>query len=112
VLGNAGAAVATRYQATGWIATESWLGTHADVALRFAAVIRQAGTWGNTHHKESAAILLRYLRIAPEVAERMVRAQYELTLQPQLLEPPIAVGAKYGGQPALPANDLIWQPAR
>lgn len=112
VLGSAGAAVARRYQATGWLATEAWLATHADVALRFAAVIRRTAIWANANHAESAQILLKYLKLAPDVAETMTRVQYALTLEPSLLEPPIAVAAKYGDQETVPVDDLIWAPAR
>jgi NitT/TauT family transport system substrate-binding protein len=112
VFGNAAAAVANRFQATGWVATEAWLATHADVALRFAAVMRRTALWANTHHRESAQILLRYVKISPEIAEKMVRAQYELTLQPRLLQPAINIAAKYGHEAAIPADELIWQPAK
>ena len=53
-LGRAAEAVAPRYQATGWIANESWLASHADVALRFGVAIRKAAVWANAHQKESA----------------------------------------------------------
>jgi len=112
VLGNAAAAVANRYQATGWIATESWLATHGDVALRFAAVMRRTALWANAHRKESAAILLRYMRLTPEIAAKMNRVTYELTLQPRLLQPPINIAAKYGNEQVIPADDLIWAPAK
>ncbi|HXP94674.1 MAG TPA: ABC transporter substrate-binding protein [Candidatus Binatia bacterium] len=112
ILGRAGGGVAPRYQATGWLATDSWLASHADVALRFSAVIRRTAIWANAHHKESAAILLKYTKIDPEVAASMNRVEYSLTLQPNLVQPPIDVAAKYGGQLAIPANDLIWAPAK
>jgi NitT/TauT family transport system substrate-binding protein len=112
VLGNAGAAVAPRYQATGWIATDSWLQNHADIALRFASVMRQTAAWANAHRTESAAILLRYMKIQPEVEETMKRVQYALTLQRSLLEPPIAAAAKYSGQTRVSTDDLIWALAK
>jgi NitT/TauT family transport system substrate-binding protein len=112
VIGKAGGGVAARYQATGWLSTDSWIQTHADVALRFAAAIRRTAIWANAHHQESAAILLRYTRIDPQVAAEMNRVEYAVTLQPNLLQPPIDVAAKYGGLPAISANDLIWAPAK
>jgi|SRR5579875_44974 NitT/TauT family transport system substrate-binding protein len=112
ILGKAGGGVAPRYQATGWLATENWIDSHADLALRFAAVIRKTAIWANSHHKESAAILLKYTHIPPEVAEKMTRVEYSLTLQPALLQPPIDVAAKYGGEKAIPADELIWAPAK
>lgn len=112
VLGNAAAAVAPRYQATGWIATDAWLAAHGDVALRFSAVMRRTAIWANAHRKESAQILLRYMKIAPEIADKMTRVTYELTLQPRLLQPPIDVAAKYGNEKVIPADELIWAPAK
>jgi NitT/TauT family transport system substrate-binding protein len=112
VLGNAAAAVAPRYQATGWIATESWLAAHGDVALRFSAVMRRTAIWANAHRKESAQILVRYMKITPETADMMTRVTYELTLQPRLLQPPIDIAAKYGNEKVIPADDLIWTPAK
>jgi NitT/TauT family transport system substrate-binding protein len=112
VLGNAAAAVAPRYQATGWIATDSWLAAHGDIALRFSAVMRRTAIWANAHRKESAQILLRYMKITPEIADKMTRVTYELTLQPRLLQPPINIAAKYGDEKVIPADELIWTPAK
>jgi NitT/TauT family transport system substrate-binding protein len=112
IIGRAGGGVAPRYQATGWLATDAWIQTHADVALRFAAVMRKTAIWANAHHKESAAILLRYTKIDPDVVATMNRVEYAVTLQPNLIQPPIDVAAKYGGQAAIPASDIIWSPAR
>lgn len=112
ILGLAAGAVAPRFQATGWLVTEQWLQTHADVALRFAAVMRRTAAWANSHHKESAAILEKYLHIDPAVVERMHRVVYATTLEPRLLQPPIDVAVKYGGGAAMPADALIWQAAK
>jgi NitT/TauT family transport system substrate-binding protein len=112
ILGRAGGGVAPRYQATGWLSTDSWIQSHADVALRFSAVMRRTAIWANAHHKESAEILLKNTRIPAEVAAKMNRVEYALTLQPGLIQPPIDVAAKYGGGKAIPASDLIWAPAK
>jgi len=45
ILSRAAESVAPRYQATGWIASESWLQSHADVALRFGSVMRRTAIW-------------------------------------------------------------------
>ena len=111
-LGRVAEGVAPRYQATGWIASESWLSTHGDIALRFGVAIHRAAVWANAHHSESAAILLKYTKIDPAVAERMHRAIYALYLEPRLLQPAIDTAAKYSGNPAVNANTLIWSPAK
>jgi NitT/TauT family transport system substrate-binding protein len=112
ILGRAAESIANRYQATGWIANESWLASHADVALRFGVAIRKAAVWANSHQKESAAILLKYTKIDPAVVEHMHRAIYALNLEPKNLQPPIDTAAHYSGNPAVSANTLIWAPAK
>jgi NitT/TauT family transport system substrate-binding protein len=112
VLGLAGGSIAKRYQATGWIANESWLASHADVALRFGVAIRKAAVWANAHQKESAAILLKYTKIPPAVVEHMHRAIYALNLEPKNLQPPIDAAAHYAGIAPVSANTLIWAPTK
>jgi NitT/TauT family transport system substrate-binding protein len=112
LLSRASEAVSMRYMATGWIATESWLQTHADVALRFGTAIHRVALWANSHHKESAAILLKYIKIDPAIAERMNRVPYATALEPRLLQPAIDAAAKYTGQSPTTANSLVWAPAK
>ena len=109
---RAGESVAPRYQATGWIASESWLQSHADLALRFATAIHRTAVWANAHHKESAAILLKFLKIDPSIVSHMHRVTYAVNLEPSSLQPPIDTAAKYTGQAPVSANSLIWAPAK
>jgi NitT/TauT family transport system substrate-binding protein len=109
---RASTGVAQRYMATGWIATESWLQTHADVATRFAAAIHRTAIWANAHHKESAAILIKYIKVDPAIAEHMYRVPYAITLDPRLIQPSIDTAAKYTGQTPVTANSLLWVPAK
>ena len=112
ILSRAAESVAKRYQATGWIASESWLASHADVALRFGTAMHRTALWANSHHKESAAILLKYLKLDPTIVDRMNRVPYAVTLEPRLVQPPINTAAKYSGQAPVSATSLIWAPAR
>lgn len=105
--------VAKRFLATGWLASDAWLQTHADAALRFAAVMRRTAAWANAHHRESAAILLRYTKISPDVASTMTRATYGTSLEPSLMQPVIDDAAKYGAVPrSVSVDDLIWAPSK
>jgi NitT/TauT family transport system substrate-binding protein len=114
LLARASNAVALRYLATGWIASESWLQSHADVALRFGAAIHRTALWANDpkHHPESAAILVKYLKMDPSIADKMNRVVYAQALEPRLLQPPIDAAAKYTGQAPVTANSLVWAPAK
>ena len=104
--------VAPRFIATGFFATGSWLQTHKDIALRFRTAIRRAAIWANSHHKESAAILLRYVKIDPAVAVHMYRVPYALDLGRRYMQPVMDVSAKYIGKPVVSASSLIWTPAK
>lgn len=108
-------AIAKRFMTTGWIASETWLRAHPDVAAKFASAIRRTSEWANAHRKESAAILLRNTKISPAIAATMHRVEYGLELEPKMLQPAIDVAAKYSGNVAkgpwtVSAADLIWKP--
>jgi NitT/TauT family transport system substrate-binding protein len=101
--------VAKRFLATGWIASDAWLAAHPDVAQKFAAVMKQTADWANGHHAESAAILLKYTKMTPDVVARMQRATYGTALDPGLLQPVIDNAAKYGSFPRpVTAAELTW----
>jgi NitT/TauT family transport system substrate-binding protein len=101
--------VAKRFLATGWIASDAWLAAHGDVAAKFAAVMKQTAEWANVHHAESAAILLKYTKVTPEIVSRMQRATYGTTLDAALLQPVIDNAAKYGSFPRpVTAAELMW----
>jgi NitT/TauT family transport system substrate-binding protein len=101
--------VAKRFLATGWIASDAWLAAHPDVAQKFAAVMKQTADWANGHHAESAAILLKYTKMTPDVVAKMQRATYGTSLDPGLLQPVIDNAAKYGSFPRpVTAAELTW----
>jgi NitT/TauT family transport system substrate-binding protein len=103
--------VAKRFLATGWIASDAWLATHADLAAKFAAVMKQTADWANGHHAESAAILLKYTKLTPEIVAHMNRATYGTALEPALIQPVIDNAAKYGSFPRpVSAAELTWGP--
>ena len=103
--------VAKRFLATGWFASDAWLAAHPDIAAKYAAVMKQTAEWANTHHKESAAILLKYTKVSPEIVARMQRATYGTVLDPALLQPVIDNAAKYGSFPRpVTAAELLWTP--
>jgi NitT/TauT family transport system substrate-binding protein len=101
--------VAKRFLATGWFASDAWLAAHADVAAKYAAVMKQTAEWANAHHAESAAILLKYTKVTPEIVSRMQRATYGTMLDAALLQPVIDNAAKYGSFPRpVTAAELMW----
>ncbi len=109
VIGDVLDGLAPNFMIVGWLANDSWLKTHADVATRFVAAIREASVWANAHEKESAQILLKNSKLDPSVAETMARAIYGTELDGKLIQPVLNGAIKYGviDKPVTPA-DLIW----
>jgi NitT/TauT family transport system substrate-binding protein len=106
--------VAKRFLATGWFASDAWLAAHPDIAAKYAAVMKQTAEWANAHHAESAAILLKYTKVTPEIVAKMQRATYGTTgLDASLLQPVIDNAAKYGSFPRpVTAAELMWTAAK
>jgi len=112
-LGNAQSAIAPKFLIMGRFADESWIDKNPDAVRRFRAAIQKTAQWANTHHDESAAILLKYLKLAPEVAKNMTRATYDTsgTMNPTFMQPVIDTAANDGTlTKTFPAQELIVKP--
>jgi NitT/TauT family transport system substrate-binding protein len=109
VLGNPLDGLNARFMIVGWLATDSWLAAHPDVAAKFAGAIAKAAVWANSHEKESAAILVANSKLDPATAATMARAVYGTQLEPSLIQPVIDAAVKYGiiDKP-IAASDLMW----
>ena len=111
VIGDAFDGVGPRFMLLGWFAANSWLAAHPDLAAKFVTALRQASDWANTHHAESAQMLVNHTKMPAAVADKMVRATYGTTLDPAMLTPVLDLAVRYGLMPqAVSANDLIWRP--
>lgn len=109
-LGSSNDGIAVNVLLCGYVATDSWLATHADVASKFARAIRQSSEWGNAHHPESAVILSKYTKIDAAVINAMARAEYGLTITPAMVDPVIASAVKYGIiEKSVPISDMVWK---
>jgi NitT/TauT family transport system substrate-binding protein len=110
VIGDAFDGIGPRFMLLGWFASESWLAKNGATATKFAGAMRQASEWANGHHSESAQMLVKHTKMSAEVANKIVRATYGLTLDPTMLTPVLNLASKYGliAQPVA-AADLIWK---
>jgi NitT/TauT family transport system substrate-binding protein len=112
-LGNAQGAIAPRFLIMGWFANDSWIAKNAEAIRRFRSAMQKTAIWANAHHDKSAEILLKYLKLDPDVAKSMRRVTYDTsgTLNAALMQPVIDAAAKYGTlTKSFPAGDLIAQP--
>ncbi|HET9001646.1 MAG TPA: ABC transporter substrate-binding protein [bacterium] len=110
IIGYPTDAIAPRFIGAGWYARADWIEAHRDVARRYAEAIVRAGQWANAHPTESGQILMKYTHLTPEglgaLGEHRVR--YGEVLDPALIDPLIAVAARYNVIPKVfPARDLV-----
>ncbi len=112
-IGNDLTGVGSNYMIVGWVATDTWLATHGDVARRFKSAILKADAWANDHQKESAAILVRHSKLKPEIVDTMARAVSGTNMDVSLIQPVVDAALKYDiiDKP-VPATDLIWTNAK
>jgi NitT/TauT family transport system substrate-binding protein len=101
-------AVAPRFAPSVWFSTTDWVAKHPAQAKAFVTAMRQTATWANSHHRESAEILSKYIHLTPAQIGEFTRVTYGDRLTPELIQPNIDVAVKYGViKAAFPASDLI-----
>ena len=112
-LGNAQSAIAPKFLIMGWFGNETWIQKNPEAVKRFQAAIKRTAEWANKNHDKSAEILLKYLKLSPDIAKTMTRATYDTsgTLNPAFMQPVIDTAAKYGTlTKTFPAQELIAKP--
>jgi NitT/TauT family transport system substrate-binding protein len=108
VIGHAYDAVAHTFAVGGWFASADWAKQHPLEAHKFAAAMTDAATWAKTHHRESAAILAKYLKESADDINANARYAYGTATTSAMLQPSIDVSAKYGLiHAAFPATELF-----
>ena len=110
-LGSVLDGVGPHYMVIGYLASDAWLASHADIAARFVRAMREAASVGQrAPYAESAAMIERIMHVDPSVGATMNRATYGTDLEPALLQPVVDAALKYGilSQP-VPVSDLIWR---
>ncbi len=101
-------AIGKRFMISGWFANAEFLAKNPEAARRFALAIYEAGKWANAHHAESAAILVKYAKMKPELAAKMARCRYAERLDPAQIQGAIDLGVRYGViDRAIDASELI-----
>lgn len=110
VIGNGSEAVGKHYMVTGWFATPEWLAKNTALAKRIQGTMLKIAKWANANHADTQQIILKYTKVLPDVAAKMVRSTYgETAVDPAIVQPAIDVAVKYGGMERVLATDLIWR---
>lgn len=96
LLGVPYTAVAPAFYINGFVAPRDWLAKNNAVVGRLSTALYAVARWTNTHRPESAAIESRYTKIPVEIVNVMARNTFATSLDARLLDPALAVGARYG----------------
>jgi NitT/TauT family transport system substrate-binding protein len=96
VLGDAYGAIGSFWLTDAIIATESWIGAHADDVRHLAQAMRATAIWANRNRDKTAAFSAQFLNIDIAVVRKMRRAVFAEVVTPQLLQPVIDAGVAYG----------------
>jgi NitT/TauT family transport system substrate-binding protein len=100
---------ASLWMVNGWMTTRAWADQNVDAVRRFAAAIRAASRWANTHVAETVPIVSKYTRLPEATIKGMMPHPWIETLQPGLIQPVLDTCASYGVlSKTFPARDIIY----
>jgi NitT/TauT family transport system substrate-binding protein len=103
------ASVAPEFLTSAHFTTLQYAKDHTDDIRRFQAALHQSADWANSHPDQTALILERVARVAPEVVQASTRAHFGNALQVKDLQPLIDMAAKYGGFPSFSASEMVFR---
>jgi NitT/TauT family transport system substrate-binding protein len=103
-------AIATKFLISGWFTTLDFAQKNPAALKAFARAIYATAAWANGHRPDSAAILAKYAKLDPAVAQRMTRCQYAEDLDPKLLQPGIDAAVRFGAMDKTIAASEITLP--
>ncbi len=100
--------IAPQFMYSGWATTTAWASANPDVVRKLVRVFAETAAWANTHDAETAAMLVDFAKLEPEVAKKMIRVAYGDRLNAALVQPVIDAAAKYGVIPkGFPASEIF-----
>jgi NitT/TauT family transport system substrate-binding protein len=109
VLSYAYNSIAPTFLISGWVASQSWVASHGDLARRFGDALQEAQNWADRNPQKTAEISARFLKMDVATLRSMARAPYpDKRRAVALAQPVINAAAKYGVlRSAFPAAELF-----
>ena len=103
--------LASAYMLSGWVATKETIRSKSPLVEGFVAAVKDASIWANENRANSAPVLAKYTKIAPNVIAHMRRGQFAVRWDDGLIQPAIEAAVRYGRiQQTFPAADLFAGP--
>ena len=79
-----------------WVAPESWLSSHKQVAAKFVAALKQADSYMAAHPGYLASILPKYTTVSASLAKQVTLPDFTTTLTAADVQPWAQAAARYG----------------
>jgi len=109
VLGDPSSAIAPHFMQAAWFTSADFAAANAAAIDGFIRSMREASIYGNSHHAETAALLLSYLNIQVPLTSRILLG---VRFNPQQIQTLIDLQYRYKMLPApIDARDLIYPAA-
>lgn len=109
VLGPASDGIGPHYLTTAWFATLDWARGHAEQLNAFTRGLREAATYVNAHHAETAAMMAEFTGVTAARYAAVPRVTFGTVLNVADLQPVINAAAKYQTiAKGYPASELIF----
>jgi NitT/TauT family transport system substrate-binding protein len=106
---NSMSAIAPQFLSSAHFTTLPYAKAHVDDIRKFQSALSKASDWSNANPDQTALIIERVARVAPDVVNASVRAHYGATLDAASVQPLIDIAARYGGFPSFPASEMIFR---
>lgn len=100
--------IAPHFLTAGWVAQDSWLKAHREIADKFAQVIHDAAAYTNTHYTELIPFIAQYSKQTPETLSTVARQQVPPSVRPADVQPVIDAVAKYENLKKFAATNEIF----
>lgn len=109
VLGAPFDAIASSFLITCLFSTRAWAEANRPAVHKLQEAFAKTADWANKNHTASGAILMKYAKLSPDTLKTMPRTVFAERLDLSLVQPVVELTAKYGGVPAFPAADIVFQ---
>ncbi len=110
IIGDPSGAIAPHLMQSAWFTSTDYATKNPDVIDRFMRAMREAATYVNGHHAETADIVPKFMKV--DVEPLKVRIPMGVRFNPTQMQALIDTQARYKMIPAtIDARDLIYPPA-
>jgi len=109
VLGDGNSAIGDHWVFGVFFARPEWAAAHAEPLKTWVRVTYEAAAYTNAHKAETVPMMAEITKIPPAIFEKMARVDGAVSSDPNLIQPPIEVAAKYKFIPrSFPAKELYF----